>query len=74
MNMFFKDIEYIYASKGADWLPDELRETAELRTENPEMPLSELCQQFKKPISRSGLNHRLKKLSKIADELRKTEI
>ncbi len=69
-----EDIEYIYAVKGADWLPDELRETAELRAENPEMPLSELCQQFKKPISRSGLNHRLKKLSKIAEELRKTEI
>ncbi len=69
-----EDIEYIYAVKGAEWLPDELRETAELRTENPEMPLSELCQQFKKPISRSGLNHRLKKLSKIAEELRKTEI
>lgn len=69
-----EDIEYIYAVKGADWLPDELRETAELRTENPEMPLSELCQQFKKPISRSGLNHRLKKLSKIAEELRKNEI
>lgn len=69
-----EDIEYIYAAKGAEWLPDELRETAELRTENPEMPLSELCTLFKKPISRSGLNHRLKKLSKIAEELRKTEI
>ncbi len=69
-----EDIEYIYAAKGAGWLPEELRETAELRTENPEMPLSELCQQFKKPISRSGLNHRLKKLSKIAEELRKTEM
>lgn len=68
-----EDIEYIYAVKGAEWLSDELRETAELRTENPEMPLSELCEQFKKPISRSGLNHRLKKLSKIADELRKID-
>ncbi len=69
-----EDIEYICAVKGADWLPEELRETAELRTENPEMPLSELCEQFKKPISRSGLNHRLKKLSKIAEELRKNAI
>ncbi len=66
-----QDIEYIYDTKGADWLSDELRETAELRTEYPEMPLSELCQQFRQPISRSGLNHRLKKLSKLAEELRK---
>ena len=65
-----EDIELIYRVKGGDFLSDDLRETAELRTENPEMPLSELCQQFRKPISRSGLNHRLKKLSKIADDIR----
>ena len=68
-----EDISYIYRTKGADWLSEELQETAELRMENPEMPLSELCQQFRTPISRSGLNHRLKKLSKLADELRKGE-
>ena len=65
-----EDIELIYSTKGADWLNEELRETAELRMEFPEMPLSELCAQFRKPISRSGLNHRLKKLSKLADEIR----
>ncbi len=68
-----EDISYIYRTKGADWLSEELQETAELRMEYPEMPLSELCQQFRTPISRSGLNHRLKKLSKLADELRKGE-
>ncbi len=65
------DIQYIYSTKGAEWLSEELRETAELRMENPSMPLSELCQQFRKPISRSGLNHRLKKISRLADEIRK---
>ncbi len=68
-----EDIGYIYRTKGADWLSEELQETAELRMEYPEMPLSELCQQFRTPISRSGLNHRLKKLSKLAEELRKGE-
>ncbi len=68
-----EDIEYIYRTKGADWLNEELQETAELRLANPEMPLSELCQQFRVPISRSGLNHRLKKLSRLAEELRKGE-
>ncbi len=65
-----EDIRLIYEKKGADWLNEELRETAELRMEYPEMPLSELCTMFKKPISRSGLNHRLQKLKKIAEELR----
>lgn len=65
-----RDIELIFAVKGADWLSPVLRETAELRLENRESSLSELCLMFEKPISRSGLNHRLKKLSAIADKLR----
>ena len=64
------DIEYIFSTMGADWLSPDLRETARLRVENPEMSLSELCGMFPKKISRSGLNHRLKKLSKLAEELR----
>ena len=64
------DIEYIFRTMGADWLSPDLRETARLRVENPEMSLSELCGMFPEKISRSGLNHRLKKLSKLAEELR----
>ena len=64
------DIEYIFRTMGADWLSPDLRETARLRVENPEMSLSELCGIFPEKISRSGLNHRLKKLSKLAEELR----
>ena len=64
------DIEYIFSTIGADWLSPDLRETARLRVENPEMSLSELCGIFPEKISRSGLNHRLKKLSKLAEELR----
>lgn len=64
------DIEYIFSTMGADWLSHDLRETARLRVENPEMSLSELCGMFPEKISRSGLNHRLKKLSKLAEELR----
>lgn len=54
------DIEYIFSTMGADWLSPDLRETARLRVENPEMSLSELCGMFPEKISRSGLNHRLK--------------
>lgn len=64
------DIEYIFSTMGADRLSPDLRETARLRVENPEMSLSELCGMFPEKISRSGLNHRLKKLSKLAEELR----
>lgn len=69
-NRSVEDIEFIFSEMGADWLSPELRETARLRLENPEMSLSELCGLFPEPISRSGLNHRLKKLSKLAEELR----
>ena len=65
-----RDIEFIFEKLGETALKPELRETARLRLENPESSLSELCEMFDPPISRSGLNHRLKKLSKIAEELR----
>lgn len=68
-----EDITLIY-SKGAERsLSPDLQQTARLRLDNPEMSLSELCQQFPTPISRSGLNHRLKKIAAIAEELRSGE-
>lgn len=72
-NKSTEDIEYIFGTMGADWLSPELQETARLRIENPEMSLSELCGLFSEPISRSGLNHRLKKLSKLAQELKNSQ-
>ena len=54
---------------GLDDLPDDLRELAELRLENPEMSLRELCMALSEPISRSGVNHRLKRLATIAGEI-----
>ena len=41
-----------------------------LRLENTEMSLQEIGNSIKNPISRSGVNHRFKKLAKIADEIR----
>ncbi len=65
-----RDIEFIIERVGYKALKPELRETARLRLANPESSLSELCEMFTPPISRSGLNHRLKKLSCIAEDLR----
>lgn len=69
-----RDIEFIIERAGLDFLSAELRETALLRLENPESSLSELCALLsegkERPISRSGLNHRLKKISGIAEDLK----
>lgn len=65
-----EDIEYIFAEIGADSLRPELRRTAMLRLANRDASLSELCGLADEPLSRSGLNHRLKKLSAIAEQLR----
>lgn len=49
-------------------LPEPLRETAELREQNPELSLSELCALHRTPISRPGLSGRLRKLVSLAEE------
>lgn len=51
-------------------LSPELINAARLRIENPEASLNELCRLSKEPITRSGLNHRFKKLLEIAKELK----
>ena len=43
-------------------LPDNLKELANLRLENPEASLVELGQMLKEPIGKSGVNYRLKTL------------
>ena len=47
-------------------LPEKLRETAELRVSNPELTLSQLAELFQPPISKSALNHRLRKLVELS--------
>ena len=50
-------------------LDENLKEIANLRLENPDMPLSELGKLLKNPIGKSGVNYRLKKILEIANEL-----
>lgn len=64
------DIEFIREKTGLDKLPDELRELAALRLENPDMSLKELGTLLDPPISRSGTNHRLERLHRYAEQLR----
>lgn len=66
-----EDINFIKKMKKFSSMPDSLKEIAQVRLENPDMPLAELGKQLENPISKSGVNHRLKKISEIAEELRK---
>ncbi len=69
-----EDINYIFERKDENFLSEELLQVAKLRLENPEMSLRELCESVNPPLSRSGVNHRLKKIGEIANALRNGKI
>lgn len=48
-------------------LDDNLKEIANLRLENPDMPLADLGKLLKEPVGKSGVNYRLKKIMEIAN-------
>ncbi len=50
-------------------LSDKLREAARLREENPELSIAELAELADPPVTKSGLSHRLRKLSELASAL-----
>lgn len=63
-------IEYIKNTMGFENISSELKAAAELRLSNPEASLTELCaiaNEHSNTISKSGLNHRLRRLCSIAD-------
>ena len=60
------DIELIRDTIGFDELPSHLKEIAVVRLENPDTPLKELGTLLDPPVGKSGVNHRLRKLSEIA--------
>ena len=65
-----KQIEIIQSlseNRGLDRLPQKLRETAVLRLENPELSIAELAAACTPPVTKSCLNHRLRKLSELAE-------
>lgn len=56
---------------GLESLPEELRDLAMMRLENPEMTLREMAERLK--ISRSGVNHRLSRLLEMGERIAKRE-
>ena len=65
-----EDIQYLNNTIGLDSLSEELRATAILRLQNPDASLAELGEKHDRRVGRSGVNHRLQKLSDMADRLR----
>lgn len=65
-----EDIEYIRDHYGFENLPELLRQTAQMRLSMPSASLRELAAAMDPPVGRSGVNHRLARLSEIADSLR----
>ena len=65
-----EDINILQDAIGLDNLPDNLREMAYLRLEYPDAPLKDLGQYLDPPVGKSGVNHRLRKLSELADKYR----
>ncbi|MCX4327669.1 MAG: DNA-binding protein WhiA [Lachnospiraceae bacterium] len=65
-----EDIKYIQCNMGFGKLTEGLKEIAMLRLEYPESPLQELGSMLGRPIGKSGVNHRLRKLSDIANQMR----
>lgn len=62
-------IERVLTRHGEEAFPESLRETVRLRTENPTASLAELAALFCPPISKPGLNHRLRKIIELARAL-----
>ena len=65
-----ESIKFIQSKIGLKRLPQNLREIAELRLEYPDESLKELGEMLDPPVGKSGVNHRLRKIEKIAEELR----
>ena len=65
-----EDIRYICDTVGLESLPDNLKEMAKMRLERPEATLKELGEALEPPVGKSGVNHRLRKLSLMAQDIR----
>lgn len=68
-----EDIRYIQKQQGLGSLPENLYEMACLRLEHPDAPLKELGEYLDPPVGKSGVNHRLRKISAIAEDLRRSK-
>ncbi|MFD1886982.1 DNA-binding protein WhiA [Paenibacillus wenxiniae] len=64
------NIRLIQRHLGLEQLPDKLREVAEIRLAHPDMNLKEVGEMLKGGVSKSGVNHRLRKIDELAEKVR----
>ena len=65
-----EDIKYIRDTIGLEAMPEPLRDLAQVRLDNPDVSLKELGTLLEEPVGKSGVNHRLRKISELAENLR----
>ena len=65
-----EDILLLQKNYGFSNLPDNLRQMAEIRLEHPDSSLQELGMYLNPPVGKSGVNHRLRKLSELAEKIK----
>ena len=65
-----EDIRYIMDTVGLDSLDEALADVARVRLEYQDASLKDLGEMLLPPVGKSGVNHRLRKISQIADEIR----
>lgn len=68
-----EDITYLRDTIGIENLPEGLREAALARLANQDATLKELGASLCPPVGKSGINHRLRKLSEMADKVRQEQ-
>ena len=62
-------VRRISLKQGLFTLPPALREVARIRLENPDLSLKELGEMLDPPVGKSGINHRMRRLMEIAENL-----
>lgn len=65
-----EEIKFLRDHVGLEGLPDGLREIAVLRLEHTDASLKELGEMLDPPVGKSGVNHRLRKLGQMAQDLK----
>ncbi|WP_219834931.1 DNA-binding protein WhiA [Paenibacillus sp. R14(2021)] len=64
------NIKLLEREVGLDTLPDKLREVAHIRLLHPDLNLTEVGEMLKGKVSKSGVNHRLRKIDELAEKIR----
>ncbi|QAY67323.1 DNA-binding protein WhiA [Paenibacillus protaetiae] len=65
-----ENIKLLEREVGLDNLPEKLKEVAQIRLQHPDMNLKEVGEMLKMKVSKSGVNHRLRKIDELAEKLR----